>query len=204
MVKARYCFNRSDTFTEIIMELSMASRQGSLDCLCGVYAVLNATEIVIGKFMITTKRNKRKSQKRLLFNDLVGYLAKRNKLENALTKGISKIDTRGGLLDIAIKSVKKNQKLTIKKQRAFNEDPETLEQYWEKLSSHLMQDKTAVIIVISGRLEHWTCVKAITPELLVLADSVGMQFIHRQKCIIGQEEKGMNTLWPTMTYLLSI
>jgi len=182
----------------------MAIRQGSLDCLCGVYAVLNATEIVIGKFMVTTKRNKRKSQKRALFNDLVGYLARRNKLEVALTQGINKIDTRDGLLDIAIKSVKNNQKLLMKKQRAFDNDTETLDQYWEKLTSHLMQDKSAVIIVISGRLEHWTCVKAITTEVLVLADSAGVQFIHRQKCTIGQEEKGMYTLWPSMTYLLSV
>jgi hypothetical protein len=186
------------------MELSMASRQGSLDCLCGVYAVLNATEIVIGKFMMTTKRNKRKSQKRVLFNDLVSYLSNKNKLEVALTKGINKIDTRGGLLDIAVKSVKNNQKLTMKKQRAFDTDLETLDQYWEKLTRHLMQDKTAVIIVISGRLEHWTCVKAVTNELLVFSDSAGVQFIPRQKCIIGREEKGMYTLWPSMTYLLSI
>ena len=92
----------------------------------------------------------------------------------------------------------------MKKQRAFDADPATLEQYWEKLTSHLMRDKTSVIIVISGRLEHWTCVKAITTEVLVLADSAGVQFIHRQKCTIGLEEKGMYTLWPTMTYLLSI
>lgn len=182
----------------------MAIRQGSLDCLCGVYAVLNATEIVIGKFMVATKRNKRKNQKRALFNDLVSYLAKKNKLEAALTKGISKIDTRGGLLDIAIKSVKNHQHLKMKKQRAFDENPESLEQYWEKLTSHLMQDKTAVIIVISGRLEHWTCVKAITTDVLVLADSAGVQYILRQKCNIEIEEKGMYTLWPSMTYLLSI
>jgi hypothetical protein len=67
-----------------------------------------------------------------------------------------------------------------------------------------MQDRTSVIIVISGRLEHWTCVKAITTEVLVLADSAGVQSIHRHNCTIGLEEKGMYTLWPSMTYLLSI
>ena len=29
----------------------MATRQGSLDCLCGLYAVLNATEILVTKFV---------------------------------------------------------------------------------------------------------------------------------------------------------
>lgn len=182
----------------------MASRQGVLDSLCGVYAVVNATEIVIGKFVVASSSNKRKGQKKALFKALISYLAKKNQLTMALTEGIAEIDARGGLLDIAIKSVKTHQKLKLKKQRAFDEDPETLEQYWEKLTSHLMQDKTSVIIVISGRLEHWTCVKAITTEVLVLADSAGVQFIQRQKCTIGLEEKGMYTLWPSMTYLLSI
>ncbi len=186
------------------MGLNMASRQGSLDCLCGVYAVVNATEIVIGKFVVVSKRSKRKSQKKALFKALISYLAKKNQLKIALTEGITEIDTRGGLLDIAIKSVKTHQQLKMRKKRAFDEDPETLEQYWEKLTSHLRRDKAAVIISISGRLEHWTCVKAITNEVLVLADSAGVKFIHRQKCTIGQEEKGMYTLWPTMTYLLSI
>lgn len=182
----------------------MAIRQGSLDCLCGVYAVVNATETVIGKFVVASNSNKRKGQKKALFKALIGYLAKKNQLAIAMTEGIAEIDTRGGMLDIAIKSVKTHQKLKMKRQRAFDEDPETLEQYWEKLTSHLMRDKTSVIIVISGRLEHWTCVKAITTEALVLADSAGVQFIHRQKCTIGLEEKGMYTLWPNMTYLLSI
>ena len=182
----------------------MASRQGSLDCLCGVYTVVNATEIVVGKLVVASSSNKRKGQKKALFKALISYLAKKNKLVMALTEGVTEINTRGGLLDIAIKSVKTHQQLKMKKQRAFDADPATLEQYWEKLTSHLMRDKTSVIIVISGRLEHWTCVKAITTEVLVLADSAGVQFIHRQKCTIGLEEKGMYTLWPTMTYLLSI
>lgn len=182
----------------------MAIRQGSLDCLCGVYAVVNATEVVIGKFIGASNSNKRKGQKKVLFKSLIKHLAKKNQLVIALTEGITKIDTRGGLLDIAIKSVKTHQKLKMKKQRAFQEDPETLEQYWEKLTNHLMQDRTSVIIVISGRQEHWTCVKAITTEVLVLADSAGVQSIHRHNCTIGLEEKGMYTLWPSMTYLLSI
>lgn len=182
----------------------MAIRQGSLDCLCGVYAVINATEVVIGKFHVHKNRIKYKGQKRMLFNELIGHLAKKNKLEMAVTEGLSKIDTRGGLLDIAIKSVKTYQKLKMKKQRAFDKYPETLEEYWGLLTNHLMRDKTSAIVVISGRIDHWTCIKQITPETLILADSSGVQFIDRQKCTIGPEEKGMYTLWPTMTYLLSI
>lgn len=182
----------------------MASRQGSLDCLCGVYTVVNATEIVVGKLVVASNSNKRKGQKKALFKSLIKHLAKKNQLVAALTEGLYEIDTRGGFLDIAIKSVKTHQQLKMKKQSAFDEDTATLEQYWEKLTSHLMQDRTSVIIVISGRLEHWTCVKEITSEVLVLADSSNIQFIQRQKCNIGREEKGMYTLWPTMTYLLSI
>ena len=180
----------------------MAIRQGSLDGLCGVYSVINATEIVIGKFM--RHQHKSKGQKRKLFKALVRYLARKNKLESALTEGLHKIDTPGGLLDIAIKSVKQYQRLEMRKQRAFDQAPKTLDQYWERLTDHLRQNETAVIIGISGRLEHWTCVKAITPEALILADSSGVKLILRQQCTIGPVERRLYKLWPRKTYLLSI
>lgn len=182
----------------------MATRQGSIDCLCGVYSVLNATEIVIGKYQNDRALKERGSQKRVLFGELVGYLAKKNKLEKALTNGISNINSRGGLIDIAIKSVKKHQKLKMEKQTAFDEDPCTLKEYWEKLSRHLEQEGSSALICLSGRREHWTCVKKITPKALILADSSGIKQIYRYQCTIGKEEKGMYTLWPTMTYLLSL
>lgn len=182
----------------------MAIRQGSLDCLCGIYSVMNATEIVIGNYQVDRKLPKKRMQKRALFYALVRYFAKRNMLEKVLTEGIDEIDERGGLIDIAIKSVKKHQKVKMLKQTAFNEDPETLDKYWEKLTLHLMHKNTSAIVNISGRLEHWTCIKEIAPDRLVLADSTGIKQLYRHQCTIGDDEKGMYTLWPTMTYLLSI
>lgn len=150
----------------------MTTRQGSIDCLCGVYCVLNATEIVIGKFAYDRRRKKRKNQKLALFSDLVGYLAKRNKLQKALTKGINQIDHPGGLLDIAVKSVRKYQKLHMRKEKAFDQNPVTLDEYLEKLTDHLMQENSSVIILLSGRIEHWTCVRRITQKTLILSDSI--------------------------------
>ena len=138
------------------------------------------------------------------FAELIGYLAKKNKLKRALTVGIAQIDTRGGMLDIAVKSVKQRQKLTMYKQVAFADDFYTLDVYLDKLHQHLLEANTAVIINITGRLEHWTCVKEVTPDWLVLADSAGIKQLKRQLCNIGIEEKGMYTLWPSMTYLLSL
>lgn len=182
----------------------MAIRQGSIDCLCGVYSVLNATEIVIGKYQNDRALKERGGQKRILFGELLGYLARKNKLEKALTNGISNVNTRGGLIDIAIKSVKKHQKLKMEKQTAFDEDSGTLGEYWKKLSHHLEQEGSSALICLSGRREHWTCVKKITSKALILADSSGMKQIYRNQCVIGIEEKSMYTLWPTMTYLLSL
>lgn len=177
----------------------MATRQGSLDCLCGLYAVLNATEILIVKF---ANNRPEIGQKRALFGELVSYLAKKNKLEKALVEGIDKIDSRGGLLDIAVRSVKKYQKQKMRKEQAFPNDLVSLDEYWERLTHHLKQEKTSVIISLSGRREHWTCVKEITRNALILADSSGLKQIDRYQCLIGTEEKGMYTLWPAMTYLL--
>jgi hypothetical protein len=55
----------------------MASRQGSADNLCGVYCVLNVTEVVIGKFKVEQKLKGKSGQKETLFRNLLGYLAKK-------------------------------------------------------------------------------------------------------------------------------
>lgn len=177
----------------------MATRQGSLDRLCGLYAVLNATEILVMKF---ARDKKEIGQKRALFGELVRYLAKKDKLERALVEGINKIDSPGGLLDIAVKSVKKYQKQKMRKEPAFPHNLVSLDEYWERLTHHLKCERSSVIISLSGRREHWTCVKEIRRNILILADSSGLKQIERHQCLIGSEEKGMYTLWPAMTYLL--
>ena len=182
----------------------MTTRQGSIDNLCGIYSVLNATEIVIGKFAYSRKRKNRRNQKLALFSDLVGYLAKQGKLKKALTEGIDKIDSPGGMLDIAVKSVWRYQKRRMKKQVAFDQNAATSGAYWERLVSHLGQDGACVIVLLTGRLDHWTCIREITARTLLLADSTGMKYVFRHRCRVGVEEEGMYSLWPNKTYLLSL
>lgn len=182
----------------------MPIRQGSIDGLCGVYSVMNATEVVIGKFHYDRKLKRKASQRRVLYKTLIKYLAKDEMLEEALILGFDDIDAKGGFIDIAIKSVKKYQKRKLRKQIAFDTDDVTLEQYWEKLSEHLSQPDSAVIISLSGRIKHWTCVRRITPGALILSDSSGIRQIARNLCTIETESREMYTLWPTLTYLLSV
>lgn len=185
-------------------ECIMPIRQGSIDGLCGVYSVMNATEIVIGKFHYDPKLKHKASQRRVLYKNLIGYLAKHDLLEDALIWGFSDIDAKGGFIDIAIKSVKKYQNRKLRKQIAFDTDDVTLDQYWEKLTEHLSQPDSAVIISLSGRIKHWTCVRQITPNALILSDSSGIRRIARDRCTIEMESRDMYTLWPTLTYLLSL
>lgn len=182
----------------------MPIRQGSIDHLCGVYSVLNATEIVVGKYAAVDRQLKDKcSQRKTLFNDLIGCLAKNNELEEALTAGIYDIDA-SGLIDVAVKSVKKYQKIKMRKQPAFDTDIVPLDGYWERLTEHLGQADSAAIVCLTGHREHWTCVKEITPDILILADSNGMKHINKHQCMVEIEEKGFYSLWPSMTYLLSV
>jgi len=125
-------------------------------------------------------------------------------LEETLICGFDDIDAKGGFIDIAIKSVKKYQKRKLRKQIAFDTDDVTLDEYWEKLTEHLSQPNTAVIISLSGRIKHWTCVRRITPNALILSDSSGIRQIARDRCSIETESLDMYTLWPAMTYLLAM
>jgi len=185
-------------------ECVMPIRQGSIDGLCGVYSVMNATEVVIGKFHYDRRLKRKASQRRVLFKNLIGYLAKHDMLEETLIWGFEDIDAKGGLIDIAIKSVKKYQKRKLRKQIAFDTDDVTLDAYWEKLTEHLSQPDSAVIISLSGRIKHWTCVRKITPKVLVLSDSSGIRQIARDRCTIETDSRDMYTLWPTLTYFLSL
>jgi len=96
-------------------ECVMPIRQGSIDGLCGVYSVMNATEAVIGKFHYDRRLKRKASQRRVLFKKLIGYLAKHDMLEEAMILGFDDIDAKGGFIDIAIKSVKKYQKRKLRK-----------------------------------------------------------------------------------------
>ena len=177
-------------------------RQGSIDHLCGVYSVLNATETVIGKYRVDRKRKKKSSQRKTLFNDLIGHLAKNNLLKEALTTGIDDIDI--GLIDVAIESVRSYQNQKMRKRKVFETDDGTLDEYWEQLTRHLSSPDSAVIILLTGRIKPWTCVKAITPDAMILSDSTGMKKIARSHCTVDTESSDLYTLWPAMTYLLSV
>ena len=142
------------------------------------------------------------SQRKTLFNDLIGHLAKNNLLKEALTAGIDDIDI--GLIDVAIESVRSYQNQKMSKRKAFETDLVSLDEYWEKLTQHLSSPDTAVIILLSGRKHHWTCVKAITPEAMILSDSTGMKKIARPHCTVDTESRDLYNLWPAMTYLLSV
>jgi hypothetical protein len=185
-------------------ESIMPIRQGSIDGLCGVYSVMNATEAVIGKFHYDRKLGRKASQKKVLFKRMIGYLAKHDMLEEAMIWGFENIDAKGGFIDIAIKSVKKYQKRKLHKKIAFDTDDVSLDAYWEKLTGHLSQPNSAVIICLSGRIKHWTCVRRITPCALILSDSSGIRQIAKDQCAIDAGNRGRYILRPTATYLLSV
>ncbi len=182
----------------------MPIRQGSIDGLCGVYSVMNATEAVIGKFHYDRKLGRKASQRKVLFRKLIGYLAKQGMLEEAMIWGFENIDEKGGFIDIAVKSVKKYQKRKLRKEIAFDADEVTLDEYWEKLTGHLSQPKSAVIICLSGRIKHWTCVRRITPSAMILSDSSGIRQIARDRCSVSAGSGDLYILWPRLTYLLLV
>lgn len=181
----------------------MPIRQGSIDQLCGVYSVMNATELVIGKFHYDRQLKRKASQRKTLFHDLINHLDKQGMLRAVLTSGIEHID-ENGLIDIAVKSVKKYQKRKLCKQIVFDSCEVTIDQFWEKLTQHLDRPSTAAIINISGRIQHWTCVRQITPDTMILSDSSGIRRIAKSQCSIGEGSRDRYILWPTLTYLLSV
>lgn len=182
----------------------MAARQGSMDRLCGVYAVINATEVVIGRAQFRRNIDGKNSYQRILFSTLIRNLARNNILKSAVIFGIEELNDQGGLLDNAIRSVKRHLELKITKKPAFDSDEYALDEYWDKLIQHFSEPNTAAVINVTGRIEHWTCIKEITADRLILADSVGIKQLSRSRCVIRGNTGGLYELWPTATYLLSL
>jgi len=112
-------------------ECVMPIRQSSIDHLCSVYSVMNAAEIVIGKFHYDRKLKHKASKRIILFKKLLGYLTKHDVLEDTLIWGFDDIDAKGGFIDIATKSAQKYQKRKLRKQIAFDTDDVTLDEYWK-------------------------------------------------------------------------
>jgi hypothetical protein len=174
-------------------------RQGDLDGLCGLYALIN------GVVHITSYNGKRLSQadrlelfKRMatrLFERLNGRQVKR-KTSNGKRPPISflwegtSIKELPPMLDEIQQFVTERLGVRIVRSQPLlgNHRPESLDQYWARLKGCLEEHQGRAIAIVGynwrterGEEGHWTCVRGVSERQMIRVDSLGGKVLRRSR-----------------------
>ena len=123
--------------------------QGSLDGLCGVYSIINASRII----------NDFNDEECIeLFQQVIRFLDSERCLSKLLINGID-INLIGQVMN----NVKD---LRIKKEQPFRGKSETkLEEFWSDMQNFLEMPNRAILLGLGGVHDHWTVVKSLSVKI---------------------------------------
>ncbi len=152
-----------------------AYRQGDLDGLCGVYAVVNALRHVL---------QLRDRQCRKLFEKLIKALEQDSpRVHERLLWGMGIRQLRR-LVNVASGCRLKGQKLSFAaRPLRLRCEQRTLPHLWAALNEEVGPNCVA-IVGLSGVDDHWCVVYRVTPRTLQLLDSSGQTRIRRSRCTV--------------------
>ena len=152
-----------------------AYRQGDLDGLCGVYAVVNALRSVEG---LT------EAECRAVFRKLVRALGQGPRPHEPRLWGMGSRRLKH-LVATARRCRLPDRELAFRARPLRLRGKErTLSGLWTALEDEL--GPTCVALVgITGVTDHWCVVYRVTPKTLWLLDSAGLTRIHRSRCTVG-------------------
>ena len=149
-------------------------RQGELDSLCGIYAVLNALTALCPDFDGELGA--------VIFRKMVKVLGTTaDRPLAALHVGMSQ-DLVQAMLDVGCREVERVLDVKIRSRPfpTFDEHP-TLGALWSCLQGELSHKQVA-ILGVSGADEHWTVAYAVTDKVIRLVDSQNWSVLRRGRC----------------------
>jgi hypothetical protein len=178
--------------------LPKALVQGSLDGLCGLYAVINAVRCIAEKRLTGL-------QEAELFVHLVARLSEEGLLAPAICNGIE-VPMLGVLIDSASVFLLHAEGRGLSKELVTHETPQCMAAFWDVLSSHLEKfGPGTVILALGGKFDHWTCIGTMHQKTMSLVDGEGFRRLNRKHCTISATETDRPyRLFPTRTYLLRV
>jgi hypothetical protein len=174
-------------------------KQGDLDGLCGLYALVNAAVYLTPKSGRHLSRRDRLELFKALAIRLFSHLDRRGQRRKDNGAGSppigflwagTSIKELPPMLDELQRFVEEKTGAKIVRSQPLlrNYRPETLDQYWVRLKECLeMESGRSVAIVgynwkTDGREEgHWTCVRAMTERQMVRVDSIGGKILRRSR-----------------------
>lgn len=167
----------SDTPTKPV--LVKPYRQGHMDSLCGVYAVVNAIKVAAEPSSLHGHQFEH------IFDVATRVLHERDVLHDVLKEGMGV-----RLIRHMLKAVQEDSEELATFNMCFErvfppQSAPKLPTILKQLRRRLKQGQTAVIIRIKGKKNHWTVVQYVTERTLYLCDSEGMSRI--QLCHVSND-----------------
>jgi hypothetical protein len=156
-------------------------RQGELDGLCGIYAIVNAMRLAASGADLNNKAWRR------LFAAL---MAEADDVVGAAAMASYGLDTRplGKLLKFAAKNLSIEHGLEIAVSRvAKKQDRVDKPQLLQLLTSISQEPRSAALIAVTGRMNHWTVLKSVARTSLELFDSDGYARVKLTNFVLPKE-----------------
>jgi hypothetical protein len=159
-------------------------RQGDLDGLCGLYAVVNAIRLALrplSRFDYAIFSD--------FFEELVAEIDKHQGFGKASVSGLT-TPRLVRLLKLAGEVVESNLgfKLEVGRPLLASRRP-SLDDAIGHLRSELRRPATALLLGLGGEYDHWTVVRRITRASILLYDSAGYSRIAIRECRMGHETR---------------
>ena len=144
-----------------------ALKQGDLDKLCGVYAIINAIRLGASSEILNKKIQ------RELMRSALQYLCKREMLQETLRYGMSSRNF-SKLADKLLERSNRIVDATLKITR-FPGDGELSENFIQNELSR----NAPICARLKGPFDHYTVISGMTPKRYLLTDSNGLSWINR-------------------------
>jgi hypothetical protein len=165
-------------------------KQGELDALCGVYAVVNGVRVVTAPHLHLPR-----SAAVDLFAELTSKAVGRKFLREAIVEGMTPKDL-APLLDRAQIWLRKNYDICLHVEQPFPRGSTVSRLSLYRVLEHLEVPGAAAIV--STRV-HWTVAVSATERRLYLLDSNGRRYLRLQQ----DDDGGAGPIWSRGTFLLS-
>ncbi|MBB3930025.1 hypothetical protein GGR25_001064 [Kaistia hirudinis] len=165
-------------------------RQGDLDALCGVYAVINAVRRAIG-----TRAPLDEGELKLLFSKLMRAANKEIGALRATTYGMDAAPL-WKLTGAARTHIAKRHGLELTAERPFHGQkrvPSNDVLLW--LDQALPQTNSAVLVGLEGEFDHWTVAHRFTTAYLAFFDSAGFSRVRIERCRRESIIDGASIIW---------
>lgn len=157
----------------------MSLKQGDLDGLCGLYAIMNACKVLFPDLGVPIEYD-------LLdfFRDNINDSDFKNLYFNGM--GDEFLEK---LLDQIIPYIQQKYGNEITCHRMT--DITRKDTYFDKMdlffNDQFPNCEIAAIILVSGRINHWTCVESVNENYLNLVDSCGIKTISYAQATVGND-----------------